>query len=131
MQAAGEGFLFREQIFYHYTDGGTDYLSETSEATDETVDEDIDWVAFKNQFFSAVMIAKDGYGKDVKLTSVPQQKGSGFLKFYEAKLKTFFDPTGAKPTEMEFYFGPNDFRLLQSVESQSTFGKDLELERLV
>lgn len=129
-----KGFSFENRystLTYHYTDGGTDYLSETSEATDETVDEDIDWVAFKNQFFSAVMIAKDGYGKDVKLTSVPQQKGSGFLKFYEAKLKTFFDPAGAKPTEMEFYFGPNDFRLLQSVESQSTFGKDLELERLV
>ncbi len=129
-----KGFSFENRystLTYHFTDGGTDYLSETSEATDETVDEPIDWVAFKNQFFSAVMIAKNGYGTDALFTSVPQQKGSGYLKYYEAKLKTFFDPTGAKPTELEFYYGPNDFRLLQSVEEQSTFGKDLELERLV
>ena len=129
-----KGFSFENRystLTYHFNDGGTDYLNETSEKIDETVDEPIDWVAFKNQFFSAVMIAKDGYGTDALLTSKPQQKGSGYLKFYEAKLKTAFDPKGVKPTELEFYFGPNDFRLLQSVEEESSFGKDLQLERLV
>ena len=129
-----KGFSFENRystLTYHFADGGTDYLNETSEKTDEPVDEDIDWIAFKNQFFSAVMIAKDGYGKDALLTSIPQQKESGFLKKYEAKLKTVLDPSGVKPTEMEFYYGPNDFRLLQDVEKQSKFGKDLELERLV
>ena len=129
-----KGFTFENRyasLTYHFTDGGTDYLNETSEKTDEGVDEPIDWVAFKNQFFSAVMIAKDGYGSDVKLTSVPQEKGTGYLKYYQAKLKTAFDPTGVKPTQFEFYYGPNDFRLLQSVEEESTFGKELELERLV
>lgn len=129
-----KGFSFENRystLTYHFNDGGTDYLNETSEKIDETVDEPIDWVAFKNQFFSAVMIAKEGYGTDALLTSKPQQKGSGYLKFYEAKLKTAFDPKGVKPTELEFYFGPNDFRLLQSVEEESSFGKDLQLERLV
>ncbi len=129
-----KGFSFENRystLTYHFTEGGTDYLNETSEKVDEPVDEAIDWVAFKNQFFSAVMIAKDGYSKDALMSSVPQQKGSGFLKNYEAKLKTSFDPSGVKPSEFEFYYGPNDFRLLQSVEEQSTFGKDLELERLV
>ena len=129
-----KGFTFENRyasLTYHFTDGGTDYLNETSEKTDEGVDEPIDWVAFKNQFFSAVMIAKDGYGSDVKLTSVPQEKGTGYLKYYQAKLKTAFDPTGVKPTQFEFYYGPNDFRLLQSVEEESSFGKELELERLV
>jgi YidC/Oxa1 family membrane protein insertase len=46
-------------------------------------------------------------------------------------MKTFFDPTGKTPSEFEFYYGPNDFRLLQSVEKESTFGKDLEMQRLV
>ena len=65
------------------------------------------------------------------MTSIPQEKGSGFLKQYEAKLKTFFDPKGVTPSEFDFYYGPNDFRLLKRVEKQCEFDKDLEMERLV
>ena len=77
------------------------------------------------------MIAKDGYAENALMTSLPQKKETRILKEYEAKLKTAFDPTGKKPSEFEFYIGPNDFRLLQRVEKQSTFGKNLQLERLV
>lgn len=129
-----KGFTFENRyatLTYHEADGGTDYLSETSEKIDEPVKEKIDWVAFKNQFFSAVMIAKNDFEKGALLTSIPQSKESGFLKDYEAKLKTFFDPTGQTASEFEFYYGPNDFRLLQRIEQQSTFNKDLELQRLV
>ena len=129
-----KGFTFENQhssLTYHFTDGGTDNLSETSEKVDEKIEDVIDWVAFKNQFFSVVMIAKDDFGANSLMTSIPQQKGSGFLKHYAAKMKTSFDPTGKTPTELEFYFGPNDFNLLRKVEKQSTFNKDLELQRLV
>ena len=129
-----KGFTFENRyasLTYHFKDGGTDYLNEGKELTDEEVEEDIDWVAFKNQFFSTVMIAKQDFGTNAKMTSVPQQKGSGYLKQYGAKMKTMFDPTGKQPTELEFYYGPNDFRLLQKVEKESNFGKDLQLERLV
>ena len=129
-----KGFTFENQhssLTYHLKEGGTDNLSETSEKVDEKIEDAIDWVAFKNQFFSAVIIAKDDLGANSLLTSIPQEKGSGYLKHYAAKMKTFFDPTGKKPTELEFYFGPNDFNLLKKVEKQSTFNKDLELQRLV
>lgn len=129
-----KGFTFENRystLTYHKADGGTDKLSETSEKIDEPIEKKIDWVAFKNQFFSAVMIAKHDFNDGALLTSIPQQKGSGYLKEYEAKLKTFFDPTGQTPSEFEFYFGPNDFRLLNRVEKQSTFNKDLQLQRLV
>lgn len=129
-----KGFTFENQhssLTYHLTEGGTDNLSETSEKVDEEIEDVIDWVAFKNQFFSAVMIAKDDFGANSLMTSIPQKKGSGFLKHYAAKMKTSFDPTGKTPTELEFYFGPNDFNLLKKVEKQSTFNKDLELQRLV
>lgn len=128
------GFTFENRyatLTYHETAGGTDYLSETSEKVDEPCKESIDWVAFKNQFFSAVMIVKDDFQKNALLTSIPQEKGSGYLKQYQARLKTAFDPTGRQPSEFEFYFGPNDFRLLQKVEHESRFGKSLEMERLV
>lgn len=129
-----KGFTFENQhssLTYHLTEGGTDNLSETSEKVDEKIEDVIDWVAFKNQFFSAVMIAKDDFGANSLMTSIPQEKGSGFLKHYAAKMKTSFDPTGKTPTELDFYFGPNDFNLLKKVEKQSTFNKDLELQRLV
>ena len=129
-----KGFSFENRyatLTYHKTEGGTDYLNEMKEKIDEPIKKQTDWVAFKNQFFSAVMIAKDNFADDALMTSIPQEKGSGYLKQYEAKLKTFFDPTGKQPTELEFYFGPNDFRLLQKVEKESTFGKKLQMERLV
>lgn len=129
-----KGFTFENRyttLTYHFTEGGTDYLSESKKKIDEEVEETIDWVAFKNQFFSAVMIAKGDLGSGALMTSIPQEKGSGNLKYYGAKVKTAFDPTGEVPTELEFYYGPNDFRLLQRVEKESTFGKELQLQRLV
>ncbi len=129
-----KGFTFENRyasLTYHLKKGGTDYLNVTSEKTDKKIDETIDWVAFKNQFFSVLMIAEKDFGDNCLMTSVPQEKGSGYLKRYEAKMSTFFDPTGINPTRLEFYFGPNDFRLLQRVEKESTFGKNLQLQRLV
>ncbi|MDE6353517.1 MAG: membrane protein insertase YidC [Prevotella sp.] len=129
-----KGFTFENRyasLTYKEKDGGTDYLSETSAKENEEIEEALDWVAFKNQFFSAVLIAKDEIAANSRMTSIPQEKGSGYLKQYEAKMKTAFDPTGARPTEFEMFIGPNDFRLLQDVEKESTFGKDLELQQLV
>jgi len=129
-----KGFNFENRyatLTYHNVEGGTDKLSETSEKVDEDIEDSIDWVAFKNQFFSAVMIAKNNFQGHSLMTSIPQEKGSGYLKQYEAKMKTFFDPSGNTPSEFEFYFGPNDFRLLQKVEKESTFGHDLQMQRLV
>ena len=129
-----KGFTFENRytsVTYKEKDGGTDYLNETSEKIDEKIDEQLEWVAFKNQFFSAALIAKDDFAANSLLTSIPQEKGSGYLKQFNAKLKTAFDPSGAKASEFEMYIGPNDFRLIQSVEQQSTFGKDLDLEQLV
>ena len=128
------GFMFENRyttLTYHNAEGGTDYLSETSEKIDEKIDETIDWVSFKNQFFSAIIVAKDNFDKDAFMTSIPQEKGSGYLKQFQAKMKTSFDPTGKKPSEFEFYFGPNDFQILKNTEKESTFGKDLEFQKLV
>ena len=128
------GFTFENRyasLTYHKTDGGTDYLSEAKSVTDEAIEEKIDWVAFKNQFFSAVMIAKNDFAENASLSSIPQEKGSGYLKQYEAKMKTFFDPSGKTPSEFDFYYGPNDFRLLKRVEKECTFDKDLDMQRLV
>lgn len=128
------GFMFENRyttLTYHNVEGGTDHLNEGSEKIDEKIEESIDWVSFKNQFFSAIIVAKDNFEKDAFMTSIPQEKGSGYLKQFQAKVKTAFDPTGKKASEFEFYFGPNDFQILKNTEKESTFGKDLEFQKLV
>ncbi len=133
------GFNFENRyarLDWKCTDGGTDYLSEAS-SKQETVDERMDWVAFKNQFFSAVIISKDGFEKGADLESTVYNKESQdnwkvrYLKDFKASMKTAFDPSGKKATELEFYYGPNDFYTLKNVEQESSFNKDLEMERLV
>ena len=128
------GFMFENRyttLTYHNVEGDTDHLNEGSEKIDEKIEETIDWVSFKNQFFSAIIVAKDNFEKDAFMTSIPQEKGSGYLKQFQAKMKTAFDPTGKKASEFEFYFGPNDFQILKNTEKESTFGKDLEFQKLV
>lgn len=133
------GFNFENRyarLDWKNTDGGTDYLSEAS-SKQETVDERMDWVAFKNQFFSTVIISKDGFEKGADLESTVYNKESQdnwkvrYLKDFKANMKTAFDPSGKKATELEFYYGPNDFYTLKNVEKESSFDKDLEMERLV
>ena len=129
-----KGFYFENRytgLFYKEAhDGSTDNLSETSDKT-ETIEEPLDWVAFRNQFFSVALISKDNFAGGSTLSSVQDGKESGYLKQFDAKLRTAFDPTGQKPSEFEMYIGPNDIRLIKEVEKQSQFGKNLDLEQLV
>ena len=129
-----KGFSFENRytsIYYKESkSGSTDKLSESSDKQEET-EEQTDWVAFRNQFFSVALISKDNFAAGAQLSSTLEEKGSGYLKQFDAKMKTAFDPTGQKASEFEMYIGPNDFRLIKDVEEQSAFGKDLDLEQLV
>ena len=128
-----KGYSFENRytsIYYKESQGGTDKLGESGDNQEHT-EAQTDWVAFRNQFFSVALISKDNFATGAELTSTMDEKGSGYLKHFNAKLKTAFDPTGAKASEFEMYIGPNDFRLIKDVEEQSTFGKDLDLEQLV
>ena len=128
-----KGYSFENRytsIYYKESQGGTDKLGESGDNQEHT-EAQTDWVAFRNQFFSVALISKDNFATGAELTSTTDQKGSGYLKHFNAKLKTAFDPTGAKASEFEMYIGPNDFRLIKDVEEQSAFGKDLDLEQLV
>lgn len=107
----------------------TDDLS-ISGTDDETPEEAIDWVAFKNQFFSCVLIGHEDFTK-ARLHSEMGSKESKVLKYYSAQLETKFDPMGKESTHMQLYLGPNDFHLLQATNDLGTIKKDLDLEELV
>ena len=128
-----KGFDFEQRyacIRYHEAEGDTDNLSETSDE-DEDIEEKLDWIAFKNQFFSAVIISQQEFS-NVHLDSKLYKKGQGYLKNYKATMQTAFDPTGQQPTQLQFYLGPNDFHTLKAHNDLSlNADKDLELEDLV
>ena len=128
-----KGYSFENQrcnLTYMRKGKGTKNLSETSDETEEP-EEALSWVAFKNQFFSAVLIAPQDF-TNTKLTSTQEtEKNNGYLKTYEAEMKTFFDPTGNKPTELQMYLGPNNFGILKAHNKISKTQEDSELEELV
>ncbi len=130
-----KGFDFEQRyacIRYHEANGSTDNLSETADK-EKDIEEPLDWVAFKNQFFSAVLISNDNEPfTNAHFKSQLYKKGQGYLKNYEASMQTPFDPTGKVPTQLQFYFGPNDFHTLKA-HNKLTINpdKDLELEDLV
>ena len=127
-----KGFYFENlysALTYKLTGDDTEKLSE-QESDEERVEAAVDWVAFKNQYFSAVLIGYQTF-TDVDLKSVQLEEKSGYLKDYSAQMATAFDPCGQKPTQFQFFFGPNQYRLLQSMDDHSLGGKDLELEDLV
>ncbi len=127
-----KGFTFEQQysaLTYKESDGDTENLSETSEET-ETPELPVQWVAFKNQFFSCVLIAPENFTQ-AELKSIPCQEGTGDLKEYDAKMNCAFDPSGSGQTELNLYLGPNDFHLLKEHDDLIAADKDLELENLV
>ena len=99
-----KGFSFENRytsIYYKESkSGSTDKLSESSDKEEQT-EEQTDWVAFRNQFFSVALISKDNFAAGAQLTSTMEEKGSGYLKQFDAKMKTAFDPTGKKASEFE------------------------------
>lgn len=115
------------ELTYKIEGEGTDYLSANGDDKEE-VAERLDWVAFKNQFFSAVMLSEAGFEK-ARLASKMDQEGSGYIKDYSASMNTAFDPTGAEPTRMYFYFGPNHYKTLTALDKDRD--QKWELNRLV
>ena len=128
-----KGFDFEQRytsLTYKPVDDGSDYLSEMSKDK-EALEEPLEWIAFKNQFFSTVFIAQDNFENAV-LESTPQEKGSGFMKNYTAEMTTSFDPTGQEATRLQYYLGPNHFKtLLASNDLCVNKNEDPELEDLV
>lgn len=97
-------------------------------AKSKNISTQVNWVAFKQQFFSSVMIAPENFSyADMKFTTA--EKGSGYIKDFSAKLTV---PYTAQTDHYNFafYFGPNKYAILKHVAT--TEGDDeLHLERLI
>lgn len=128
-----KGFTFEQQytnITYKLSDDDTESLSETGDDK-ENIAEPVDWVAFKNQFFSCIMIAGDEFN-DISLASDTLHEGRGYMKNCSAVMYTPFDPSGKVATDLQFYFGPNKYSILKNSNKLAINSeKDLQLQKLI
>ena len=100
-------------IYYQVeADKEVDYLSHTS-SDEEEINARLSWVAFKQQFFSAIFIAKDGFEKPTNLVS-EKKETSKFIKDLSAKFELPYDHKRDEQLNYQFFFGPNHFKTLQT-----------------
>lgn len=133
-----KGYDFENQysaLTYKLTGDDTQKLNELGDET-EKAEGAVDWVAFKNQYFSSVLIAPVSEFQDLTVRShqIPaeaQGADAGYLKDYNAEMEIPFDIQGTKATQLQFFFGPNSFNLLKSMDADKLGEKDLDLEDLV
>lgn len=115
------------ELTYKVMNDDVDELSNMNDDQKE-ISERLNWIAFKNQFFTSVLISDAGFEKN-KLTSKMEAQGSGYIKDYAAEMNTPFDPTGKEATNMFFYFGPNHYKTLTALDNDRPM--DWDLERIV
>ena len=101
-------------------------LGMSEESKSENVDEPVDWVAFKQQFFSSVFIAPQHVSHAV-LKFDTERPGSGCMKRFSAAMSVPYT-VQTQGYDFAFYFGPNKYSILRKVE---VGGERLSLERLI
>ncbi len=100
-------------------------MSESSKS--KNISTQVNWVAFKQQFFSSVFIAPDNvsYANLAFDTAAPE---SSLLKTFTAQMGLPYTPQ-TEGYDFAFYFGPNKYSILKKVDDAN--GADIHLERLV
>lgn len=125
-----KGYTFENrlsELTYKIAGESTDYLS-ASKNDEKEIPERLNWIAFKNQFFSSIFLTDANFEKS-KLISQTEPQGSGYIKNYSAETSTKFDPTGKEATQLYFYFGPNHYKTLTALDKGRA--EKWELNRLV
>ena len=103
-------------IQYQYSaDNEVDYLSFSSN-DEEEINARLNWVAFKQQFFSAIFIAKEGFEKPTRLISTKNEK-SKFIKNLSAQFEIPYTHKKHEKLSFQYYFGPNHYKTLESFNS--------------
>jgi YidC/Oxa1 family membrane protein insertase len=97
-------------VYFKNLEDDIDYLSVTKDDSKQIADKKLQWVSFKQHFFSNVLIAKQGFDKANVAISTDVNSATD-IKQMRADLTLLRDASGTYP--MEFYFGPNRFTTLK------------------
>lgn len=110
-------------LYYRFADGDVENLNPTSD-DDENLTK-TNWIAYKGQFFSSVIISKS----DIPNASVSSKNILGknnALKHMTAKIAV---PNNGQPDSLAFYFGPNKYKILKNVKLSNN--EKLSLQELI
>ncbi|MBS9774333.1 MAG: membrane protein insertase YidC [Tenacibaculum sp.] len=100
--------------YYYKSDGKVDYLS----PKDEEIISDLNWVAFKQHFFSSILMTDTPFNS-AKLTSIDidtKQENIAFAKAYELKTPLKLN-NGELSYNMKWFYGPTDYNLLKTYKN--------------
>ncbi|MBG6235826.1 YidC/Oxa1 family membrane protein insertase [Pedobacter sp. CAN_A7] len=98
--------------YYKYAEKNPDHIGTDKDVKEELTEGKIEWIAFKQHFYSGVLIPKDGFQKgdlEVKVSTEP-----GKVKWYGANMQLPFNQLASQNYAMSFYFGNNKFSELKS-----------------
>ena len=102
-------------IYYRFSDEDVDYISETSDDKEE-IQADLQWVAFKQQFFSSVLISKDVFEPATSIETSRVEENVDVVKTCDAKLTIPYTGQESEQIALQFYFGPNHYNSLKEYE---------------
>jgi YidC/Oxa1 family membrane protein insertase len=112
----------RASIYYREMEEDRDYLSESDNDSYST-ETRLNWMSFKQDYFSAAVISKEGFNQGSYLqVNVPLD--SVHTKYYWANLLLPFQGGPNTGTSLTFYFGPNDYKELKKLDVE-------ELDRII
>lgn len=95
-------------IYYKENDQGRYYLSD-GRADEFEAETSLEWIAFKQNFFSAIVSTPEGFLTGSKLTTTVPEEDSTVTMHFAALLP--FEATelgGQSGATLNFYFGPNE-----------------------
>jgi YidC/Oxa1 family membrane protein insertase len=107
-------------VFRHYQDEVERFSPKSKkDVMEKDITTRVQWVAFKQQFFSSVLIADD-YMTNAYLISTKLDETNKFLKTFSAQLGIPYESKEEYDVPMAFYFGPNHITTLRK------YGNDLD-----
>ena len=117
------------QLQYMFIGGEIEKLSEMkSDRANESAR--LKWIAYKDQFFSTVMIAEDAF-ESTTMESTPLNQHSRYIKEYKTTTSLPWDITGKQATNLRYYFGPNHYNTLKAYDKDVDKADRLHLNELV
>ncbi len=111
-------------IFYKHYQDEVDKINPRSkkEIQEADIPTRIKWIAFKQQFFSSVLIAED-YLSNAYIRSTKLDDADAYLKHFFTQIGIQYQPEDQYVTSFTFYFGPNHYQTLKDYEN--------DLEKLI
>ena len=117
------------QLQYMFVGGDIEKLSEVK-ADRAKESARLKWIAYKDQFFSTVLIADDAF-ESTQMESTPLNALSRYIKEYNTTTSLPLDITGKKTTDLHYYLGPNHYNTLKAYDKDVEKADRLHLNELV